>query len=60
MGVKTLPEKLSIQDGMVTQAQKEHSRAFQAHMPYAMLHHDFSTQKAGKMNTLIMEKTGKQ
>ena len=48
MRVKTHPEKLSTQDGMVTQVQKEHSKAFQVHMLYVRLHHDFAIQKASK------------
>ena len=48
MGVKNHPEKLSTQDEMVAQAQKEHSRVFQAHMPYVRLHCDFAIQKASK------------
>ena len=48
MEAKTLPEKPSTQDGMVTQVQKEHSRAFQVHMLYVRLHHNFAIQNASK------------
>lgn len=60
MGAKNLPEKLSTQDEMVAQAQKEQNRAFQVHKPYARLHRDFAIQKASKMKILIMQNTGEQ
>jgi hypothetical protein len=60
MVAKTLHGKLSTQDEMVTQAQKEHSRAFQVHRPYVRLRHDFVIRKANKMNILIMGRIGEQ
>jgi hypothetical protein len=60
MGAKTHPEKLSTQDEMVARAQREHSKAFQVHMPYMRLHRDFAIQKASKMGVLIMQNIGRQ
>jgi hypothetical protein len=45
---------------MVAQAQKEHSRAFQVHMPYVRLHRDFAIQKASKVNILMMQNIDEQ
>jgi hypothetical protein len=60
MGEKNHPERLSTRDEMVAQAQKEHSRAFQDHMPYVRLHRDFAKQKAKKMGKLRMRNIGEQ